>query len=160
MTLWERIQSALAPARPVSADVEKQLRLATGALLLEICRADFEVRREEMESIVQAVRGTFGLTRADTRELLDAAETEADCAVSLQIYTSLINEYSTAAQKHQLIEDLWRVAFSDGELHRLEESLIGKIGGLLHVAPAKVATLRDKIAATLDGAGGPNQQPA
>jgi len=159
MTLWERIQSALAPPTQVTADVEQQLRLATGALLLEICRADFEVRREELESIVAAVRTTFGLTSADTRELLDAAQTEADCAVSLQIYTSLINEYSSLAQKHQLIEDLWRVAFADGELHRLEEGLIGKIGDLLHLSPSKINDLRGNIAESF-GPENPPEQPA
>lgn len=150
MTLWERIQAALEPAPPRSDDTERQLRLATGALLLEMCRADFEVKFEERQSIADAVRSTFGLTPNDTRELLEEAQTDADCAVSLQIYTSLINEYSTTVQKHRLIEDLWRVAFADGELHRLEASLIDKIGELLNVSGKTIRTLRNKISHDLN----------
>ena len=33
-----------------------------------------------------------------------------------------------------LIENLWRIAFADGELHHYEEHVIRRIAGLIHVS--------------------------
>ena len=152
MSFWEKIKAALEPRTAVPEEVEHQLRLATGALLLEMCRADFKVMQEERQSIAEAIRGTFDLTTEETLELMRAAETESECAVSLQIYTSLISEYSTLGQKHSLIKDLWRVAYADGEIHSLEENLIARISALIEVPPKTVEKLRLEI----DGQQGPS----
>ncbi|MDX1572351.1 MAG: TerB family tellurite resistance protein [Xanthomonadales bacterium] len=161
MTIWDRIRSALAPQNAVSADVEHQLRLATGALLLEMCRADFKVHHQERNSIAQAVKHGFDLTAEETRELMDEAETQADCAVSLQIYTSLIKEYSTAEQKVRLIENLWRVAYADGELHDLEERLVRRVAGLIDVSSKLVERIHREVAANQPMSGDDGvEQPA
>lgn len=148
LSIWDRIRAALAPSSVVPEEIEHQLRLATGALLLEMCRADFKVMVEERESIARAIRRAFDLNADETRELMAIAEAESECAVSLQIYTSLIKEYFGEAQKHRLIEDLWRVAWADGELHTLEENLISRIGRLLEVPDRTLAEIRRTFEAT------------
>ncbi len=145
MNIWEKIRAALEPKNDVTADVEHQLRLASGALLLEMCRADFKVMRAERESIARSIKSAFALSAEETRELMGAAETESACAVSLQIYTSLIHEHSTRPQKIRLIEDLWRVAYADGELHSLEENLVGRVASLIDVPPKLVKQIRQQI---------------
>ncbi len=154
VNVWEKIRAALEPENaPLSSDVEHQLRLATGALLLEMCRADFKVMPTERESIARSIKTAFSLSPEETRELVLAAETESACAVSLQIYTSLIQEHSTRAQKITLIEDLWRVAYADGELHSLEENLVQRVAALIDVPPKLVQQIRSRIE------NGPHQQP-
>lgn len=145
MSIWDKIRAALEPSSVVPAEIEHQLRLATGALLLEMCRADFKVMVEERESIARAIRRAFDLGTDDTRELMRIAEAESEVAVSLQIYTSLIKEYFGEAQKHRLIEDLWRVAWADGELHALEENLISRIGRLLEVPDKTLLDIRRRF---------------
>lgn len=154
VNIIERIKAALEPRNTVPDDVEHQLRLATGALLLEMCRADFKVMNEERQSIANAIRDTFELTPDETRELMRDAETESECAVSLQIYTSLINEYSTRVQKLRLIEDLWRVAYADGELHALEENLVIRVAALIEIPPKQVRQIQKQIE------GGPGLSPS
>ncbi len=149
MTLWEKIQSALAPASQPSEEVEHQLRLATGALLLEMCRADFKIMPSERQSIAETIRDKFELTPQETRELMFDAETESECAVSLQIYTSLIQEYSTKEQKLKLIEDLWRVAYADQELHDLEQNLVSRVARLIGVADKASAEIGAQVASEL-----------
>ena len=126
-------------------DVEHQLRLATGALLLEMCRADFKIMQEERQSIANAIMDAFELSAEETRELMKEAETDSESAVSLQIYTSLINEYSTRQQKIRLIEDLWRVAYADGELHALEENLVIRVASLIEISPKLVREIQRQI---------------
>ncbi|MFK7958501.1 MAG: TerB family tellurite resistance protein [Lysobacterales bacterium] len=145
MSIWDKIRASLAPSSVVPEDIEHQLRLATGALLLEMCRADFKVMVEERESIARAIRRAFDLNPEETRELMRIAEAESEVAVSLQIYTSLIKEYFGEAQKHRLIEDLWRVAWADGELHALEENLISRVGRLLSIPEKTLTDIRNRF---------------
>ena len=93
------------------------------------------------------------MSAEETRELVRAAEAESACAVSLQIYTSLIQEYSTQQQKIRLIEDLWRVAYADGELHSLEENLVQRVASLIDVPPRTVRQIRRRIE------DGPDEEP-
>ena len=145
MALIDRIKAALEPKTAVPSNVEHQLRLATGALLLEMCRADFKIMPEERQSIANSIRDTFNLSPEDTRELVAEAESESECAVSLQIYTSLIADYSTSEQKLKLIEGLWQVAFADGELHALEENLVTRVASLIDVSAKSVQEMRHRV---------------
>ena len=49
-------------------------------------------------------------------------------------FTSLINRGFSYTQKITLIQLLWEVAFSDGELDIYEEHLVRKIADLLHIS--------------------------
>ena len=144
-TIWDRIKAALEPKTAVPEQVEHQLRMATGALLLEMCRADLKVLPEERSYIVQSIKEAFKLTKEETRELIEAAEAESECAVSINIYTSLINEFSSSDQKQQLIADLWHVAYADGELHVLEENLIERVAHLIAVPAKRVERIRQDV---------------
>lgn len=149
-TFLERIKASLEPqSNQVPADVQHQLRLATGALLMEMCRADFKVMPEERRSIANAIRKGFELNDEEIHDLLDAAETEANCAVSLQMYTSLINQYCPTSQKSDLVRDLWRVAYADGELHQLEDVLVRRVAALLQVPDKQVQRLHDEVVVSL-----------
>ena len=114
-------------------DPEHVLRLAVGALLLEMTHMDGEVRPEQREAVVNAVRTSFGLTQGETEELLGLAEAERAESTDYFQFTSLINGSYTAEQKKQLVETLWRIAYADNALHEHEEYLVRKVAGLLHV---------------------------
>jgi uncharacterized tellurite resistance protein B-like protein len=129
------------------ADAEHRLRLATAALFLEIVRADFEVTEEERRHLRTMVRETLGLDEEETRDLLAAAEQEVDHAVELFQFTRLIDQSFTPEQKALLVERLWRIAYADAYVDRLEEHLLRKIANLLHVPH------RDYIAAKLAARG-------
>jgi len=106
----DRIQSR------VNADQqggEQALRLATAALLIEVTRADFHVEQSERRAVMEGVRDLFGLSRQETDELVAMAEEEVDGAVSLYQFTQLVDREFSQAQKAQVIEMMWRVAFAD-----------------------------------------------
>jgi uncharacterized tellurite resistance protein B-like protein len=114
-------------------DPEHVLRLAVGALLLEMVRMDGEDRPEQRETVDRSVRTCFGLTDAEASQLLELAEAERSESTDYFQFTSLINSAYTAEQKVKLIEVLWRVAYADEELHRYEEHLVRRVADLLHV---------------------------
>ena len=126
----ERVLDA-APAE--TGDPGRRLRLAAAALVVEVMRADPEVRDEERTVARTALQGTFGLSRAETEELLRLAEEEADAATSLYEFTRLVDEGLSGEEKKRIVELLWLVAFADAEKHPLEEHLIRRIAGLLKV---------------------------
>jgi uncharacterized tellurite resistance protein B-like protein len=119
---------------PEPADREHGLRLAAAALLFEVVRADAEVKDEERTVMRAAIQGTFGLSAQETGELMRLAEAESRRAVSLYEFTSLVDQGFSAEQKKRIVELLWLVCFADAEKHALEEHLVRKIAGLLHVS--------------------------
>ena len=112
---------------------EHVLRLAIGALLLEMTHVDGEVSREEREAVETAVLEHFELSQAEAKELLEMAEEERSESTDYYQFTSLINRNYTPEQKISLVELLWRIAYANEALHQYEEHLVRKIADLLHV---------------------------
>jgi uncharacterized tellurite resistance protein B-like protein len=109
------------------------LRLAIGALLLEMTHMDGEVWPEQREAVETAVFEHLDLAEDETKELLELAEEERSESTDYFQFTSLINNHYTPEQKVRLVELLWRIAYANEDLHIHEEHLVRKIADLLHV---------------------------
>ena len=116
-----------------AAEQEHAYHLATAALLIEMTRADHEVKGIEREAVAHAVQRALELTSSETEELLALAEKEADNATSLYEFTRLINRHFDPKQKEHFVELLWHVALADGELDKYEEHLVRKVADLTYV---------------------------
>ena len=112
---------------------EQVLRLAIGALLLEMTHMDGEAWPEQRKAVEEAVLEHFELAEADVKELLELAEEERSESTDYYQFTSLINNNYTPEQKIRLVELLWRIAYADETLHKYEEHLVRKIADLLYV---------------------------
>lgn len=108
-------------------------RVAAAALLVEVVRSDSEFSEVERAAVLAAARRKFGLDEIESKQLIDLAEAQATNAHDLFQFTSQVNATFTAEQKVRLIEELWRVAWSDDVLHRYEEHLIRRVADLIHV---------------------------
>jgi uncharacterized tellurite resistance protein B-like protein len=107
--------------------------LAVAALLVEALRADFETSAEERRQVAGSLQRLLGLDKEASEELLGLAEQQIDRSHDLYQFTSAINRVYSAQQKLQLLEELWRVAHADDQVHKYEEHLIRRIADLLHV---------------------------
>ena len=116
-----------------SPSAEHGFRLATAALLIEMTRADHDVKEAEREAVANAVQGAFQLSAEETSELVRLAELEAEGSTSLYQFTRLINEHFSPEQKRHVVELLWQVAYADGMLDKHEEQLVRKIADLIYV---------------------------
>jgi uncharacterized tellurite resistance protein B-like protein len=117
-----------------AAAAEARARLAAAALLVEVVHSDEHFTPEERAAVLASVQRKFGIEEQAAQELVDLAETESREAHDTFQFTSKINAGFSDDEKRGLIEELWRVAFSDSNLHRHEEHLIRRIADLLHVS--------------------------
>ena len=109
-------------------------RIAGAALLVEMSRADHEVTAVERGVIESALGHVFELDPAASARLYREAERHADDATSLYEFTRLINDHFELAEKENLVELLWFVAFADGALDKYEEHLVRRVADLVHVS--------------------------
>jgi len=110
--------------------------LAVLALLLEIARADHEFDPVERHRVKEAAASVLDLTEDEAQALLGVAEQRVEDSISLDEFTSVLNDTLTLADKRRCLVALWRVALADGRLDRFEEYALRKLGDLLHLSHA------------------------
>lgn len=148
-------QSAMSPPESAEPAVrDRDIRLAACALLLELAYADDHFSDAEREHLRSAVRRQFGLDRAQADRLLQLAEQERREAVDLWQFTSLIRESYSPGQKMVLVEIMWGLVYSDGELESKEDYLLRKMCNLLRLEPAYLAEMRKRVRDGSPGAPG------
>ncbi|MFT4908098.1 MAG: putative tellurite resistance protein B-like protein [Oleispira sp.] len=108
--------------------------LAAAALLVEIMNADHELSEDESESIKSILYDTLFITADVADELLATAKKQVHNATDLFQFTEVINASYNYEEKVNLIESLWKVAYSDKQLDKYEEHMVRRIADLLHVS--------------------------
>jgi uncharacterized tellurite resistance protein B-like protein len=114
-------------------DEARALQLATAVLLVEVMRCDSNFAAPERAAAEKALRRSFVLSDAELARLMALAEQTAQGANDYFRFTSAMNDQFSQAQKIQVIELMWQVAYADDVLDENEQHLISKIAGLLHV---------------------------
>ena len=124
---------------------EPDVRLAACALLIEIAHADDEFTEDESRHLLSAVRRQYGLDAGEAEQLLELAERARVDAVDLWQFTKLIKQNYSIGQKMVLVEVMWGLVYSDGELSSHEESLMRRVCHLLDLAPGYLSQVRKKV---------------
>lgn len=132
--------------KPEAGEQERALRYATATLLVELARADFEFSARESEHIQALLRGHFQLSPSEVAELIAAVEHDADKNVCLFESTRLMNEGLSQAEKEQIVELLWRVAFGDSVLDKYEEHFVRRVADLLYVSHGRFIRAKHRAA--------------
>lgn len=150
-TLKDLFDSLAAPAAPSPAQEEHALQLACAVLLVEVMRADPEVRPAEREAVLAGLRRKFPLSPDELERLMELADEKARGANDFFAFTSTLNDRFSHAQKVRIVEFMWQVAYADGAIDENENHLISKVAGLLHVTHGEyiAAKLHAKQAAGL-----------
>jgi uncharacterized tellurite resistance protein B-like protein len=144
-TIRQYFEERIVYREDADVPLERALQLATAALLIEVSRADFDRSPGERGAIEEALQRSFGLERAETREIVDLAEEEVERSISLYEFSRLVDNSFSPEQKQHIIGMLWDVAYSDDRLEEREEYLIRKIATLLHVPHSEF--ISEKLAA-------------
>ena len=150
--LKELFESLLAPAGSQTPEErEHTLQLATAVLMVEVMRVDGNMHATQQSAIMAALRERFALPDDALAQLVERARQAAETANDYYQFTSSMNEQFTQAQKIQVVEAMWQVAYADAHLDANEISLIGKIAELLYVTQGEYigAKMRAKEAAQL-----------
>ena len=131
--LLKQITAALDPQNTDNVVPSLDIERVTATLLVEIARADHEIASQERDAIVAALAATSALDSSELNALVEEAFTNADNTISLHSHVSLINESFNMPAKLALVEQMWRVAYADGNIDGYEEYTIRKLCDLLYV---------------------------
>lgn len=150
-TLQNLLTSFFNTDEPSAADSERSLQLATAVLLVDVMRADVETSDAERAQTMATLAKRFNLGDEALARLMAQAEQTAKTANDYFAFTSQMNDRFTQAQKIQVVEFMWQVAYADGKLDANENHLISKVAGLLYVTHGEyiAAKLRAKEDAQL-----------
>jgi uncharacterized tellurite resistance protein B-like protein len=128
---------------------QDELALAVAALLIETGRVDHTLDDAERRLIGQLLERRFGLTPVQAQALEQAAERRAERSAQLFGFVRTINERRPREWRVGVIEMLWEVAYADGVLDPLEDSLVRRVGGLIDVSDHERGEARLRVLARL-----------
>ena len=125
-------------------DYNKNLELLCG-LMIEAAYTDGQVDKAELQKIKSSLINVFEEDSKEVDLVLDKAEKNKNNSKSLHHYTSYINKNFDDKKKLLLIEALWEIVLSDGEIHDFESNLIRRLSGLLYISDVQSGNARKKV---------------
>ena len=124
-------------------DNNKNLELLCG-LMIEAAFTDGQVDKTELSKIKSSLISVFGEDPKEVDLVLVKAEKNKNNSKSLHYYTSYINKNFDDKKKLLLIEALWEIVLSDGEIHDFESNLIRRLSGLLYISDVNSGNARKR----------------
>ncbi|MDA3942788.1 MAG: TerB family tellurite resistance protein [Bacteroidetes bacterium] len=133
MGLFEHLKHAIQPLSGTERNPARAQRIAAAVLMLEMAHVDNNHDPQEYDVIRRQLQSHFGLDASEVEELIAEAAPQAEKSVSLYRYLKTLNEGFDEAEKREVLEMLWRVAYADNELDAHEEHLLRELAELLYL---------------------------
>ena len=124
-------------------DESKNLELLSG-LMIEAAYTDGKVDEIELNKIKFSLINVFNEDPEEVEIVIKEALKNKNNSRSLHNYTSFINKNFDDDKKLLLIEALWEIVLSDGEIHDYESNLIRRLAGLLYISDVNSGNARKK----------------
>ena len=118
--------------------------LAAVSLMLEVARSDSGGEQVEHDLIRGILTNEFKIESELIDNLLEAGVEKVEDATDLFQFTQLINDQYSHEQKEGLIYAMWRVALADGKVQAIEDHIIRRVAGLIHVSHSDFIRLKLK----------------
>jgi len=125
------------------------LALAAAALLVEAATMDGQFDDAERATIVRLMAARFALGAVAAAALVNEAEKTVAGSVEIFRFTNAVKDRFSQAQRIELMEMLWEVAYADGEVHHYEDNLLRRIAGLIYVTDRERGDARNRVRARL-----------
>ena len=113
-------------------------------LMIEAANSDGKIDNIEIEKINNSLITTFKEDEKQVHSVLEMAVKNKNNSKSLFFYTSKINKNYSYEKKLLLIEILWEVVLSDGQIHDYETSIIRRLAGLLYISDVDSGNARKR----------------
>ena len=124
-------------------DDNKNLELLCG-LMIEAAYTDGQIDKNELNKIKLSLVNIFEEDPIEIEISLKEAVNNKNNSKSLFFYTSKINKNYSYEKKLLLIEILWEIVLSDGEIHDFESNLIRRLSGLLYISDVNSGNARKR----------------
>ena len=110
-----------------------QRELAYASLLVEVIKSDDKFDDRARAKLLDVLSKKLKIRDDELQNFAELAKQKSDESTSLYEFTREINDKYEYDEKVKLIEDLWRIAYSDGQLDKYEDYVIRKIADLIYV---------------------------
>ena len=145
--LWHATRDALDPAAPTFLQgteiAEGSAREAAALLVLELAYADPVLTPADRELVAGTSATALGTGGRPRRWRSPPPEEERRTRFAL--YADRLRQRFGRAQRLELVERMWTVAFGDGAIGAQEDRLMSLAAELLGVGPAEVAEVRRRL---------------
>ena len=121
----------------------KNLEFLCG-LMIEAAYTDGQIDDSELNKIKFSLVEVFKEDSNEVELILKNAMKNKNNSKSLHHYTSYINKNFSDDKKLLLIESLWEIVLSDGEVHDFESNLIRRLAGLLYISDVNSGNARKR----------------
>ena len=121
----------------------KNLELLSG-LMIEAAYTDGKIDSSEINKIKLSLINVFAEESNEVNLVLEKAIKNKNNSKSLHHYTSYINKNFDEDKKILLIQTLWEIVLSDGEIHDYESNLIRRLAGLLYISDVDSGNARKR----------------
>ena len=118
---------------PQENEDNKNLELLCG-LMIEAAYTDGKIDENELNKIKLSLVYVFAEDPNEVDSVIEEAKKNKNNSNSLHYYTSYINKNFEDDKKLLLLEALWEIVLSDGEVHDFESNLIRRLAGLLYIS--------------------------
>ena len=124
-------------------DEINNLELLCG-LMIEAANSDGRIENIEINKISSVLVEIFNEKPNEVDIYLNKAIENRNNSKSLFFYTSKINKIYSEEKKILLIETLWEIILSDGQIHDYESSLLRRLSGLLYISDLNSGNARKR----------------
>jgi uncharacterized tellurite resistance protein B-like protein len=124
-------------------------RLACAAVLARAAQLDGKLDEGEEAAMLRLMTERFSIDEAAAREILAEAVDDLDASNDIYRYTKVLRDAFDEAERIDLMEMLWEVAYADGTLHELEAQLMRRMAGLMFVDDRDSGAARKRALAKL-----------
>ena len=118
---------------------------ACAALLIEIAYADKDFDESEKMSLKNSLMTTYKIDEIEIDELIIDASQSVQESTSLYGYTRIVNDEFSYDEKLNLLKNLWKIAYADGNLDKYEEHLLRKISDLIHISHSDYINIKLEV---------------
>jgi len=109
------------------------IHISATALLLGVAKADEIIDKNEINAIQNIITDFFEITTDQAQKIINNAKQHLEDSTDLYKFCKIINTEFNYDKKIKFILSIFKIAFSDKNLHYLEEHIIKQIANLLHV---------------------------
>lgn len=143
--LFKRLVSTSKSRGKDEAERQKQTRIASCALLIEMAKSDNDFSESERAKIISIIRDTFKLDEFEIEDLIFLSEQRLADENAMEEITDFIKEHFLLDEKLDLVKNLWRIIYNDDDLHSHEQAMIKQITALLEIDNRMVTAAKEDV---------------
>ena len=120
-----------------------ELELTASVLAYELARLDGEIDENELAVLMQEVELIAEKVGKDKNEIFKIIEIYSKDSISFYDFIKDINENYSKDEKLNLLQFMWKIAYSDKKLDVDEERLIRRMAEMIKIKDVEVLKLKD-----------------